>query len=192
MRKCKQLAHRGTKICKKQQLHFTTLSAFISTKKFENSPETRGKRPFLPQRQAFFPEFRPMIPSGIYFAGVEMLPCKLASAQIDAGRYRCGKNKQGACTAIGYHRKRIDAVLDVAQRGVRDNQPTGRIAPTPAGALPFAVKSPKAYPRSFVQHELSCRLRDTKSLNPFGNTSSPWQLRFLTLGHLLETKGLKR
>ena len=63
---------------------------------------------------------------------------------------------------------------------------------SPAGALPFAVKNPKAYPRSFVQHELSCRIRDTKTLNPFGNTLSPWQLRFLTLGHLLESKGLRR
>jgi len=69
---------------------------FNKNLKIRRKPEE--SRSFLPRRQPFFPEFRSMVSSGIYFAGVEMLPCKLASAQIDAGTYRCGKNKRGACT----------------------------------------------------------------------------------------------
>jgi len=72
-------------MCKKPSITFYNIIRFHFNKKIKNCPKPEASRSFWPEGKRSSQNSGPMVSSGIYFAGFEILPCKLASAQNTCG-----------------------------------------------------------------------------------------------------------
>ncbi|UCG50174.1 MAG: hypothetical protein JSU94_10360, partial [Phycisphaerales bacterium] len=95
-RNCKEPAHRETEMCEKATTRFYSIMRVDFNKNLRIRGKPEASCSLLSRAEACFPEFRSMVRSASYFAGVEMLPFQVACAPIDTGIYRCRKDEQGA------------------------------------------------------------------------------------------------